>query len=565
MWTHLKKRAVIAMAGALLALPALGAPVVKRAEIVIYGATPAGLAAAEAICREGTSLIVVEPGTHIGGMITGGIAVTDTGTPHLVGGIAGEFFDEVDAETFRTSGKPGPAVLKFFTKELVWRTPRPWDLEPKTARTIFERWVGNRRYELLKNRSVNKVSKRGAEIQSIQLTDGTEIVGKIFIDASYEGDLMARAGVSYAWGRESGDQYGESLAGMRAPHFKQSYTEEEYRTPTLAYMHHGQFGADIPARDNSGKLLWGVEERPKGAVGSADKRVQAYCFRLIATQRPDLKLPWPKAARYDPQRYELLLRYINAHPGICFARLVHFGTIPNGKFDLNASGPFSIDYIGGNRDYPDGDYKTRERIYREHEDYEKGFLWFLANDPRVPQKLREDVNSWGLARDEFADTGNWPPQLYVREARRMMGEYVMTQHDVLKANTKADSVGMGSFVLDSHWVQRFENEQGFVRVEGHLDESINLSRSPYEISYRTLTPKREQCRNLLVPVCLSASHVAFCTIRVETVYMILGHSAGVAATMAVKSRRAVQDIDTLELSRKLREQRQVLHARDKKP
>jgi len=259
-----------------------------------------------------------------------------------------------------------------------------------------------------------------------------------------------------------------------------------------------------------------------------------------------------------------LLRYIRAHPGICFARLVHLGPIPNGKFDLNASGPFSIDYIGGNADYPDGDYVTRDRIYRDHEDYEKSFLWFLANDPRVPKSLRDDVNSWGLAKDEFTDTDHWPAQLYVREARRMIGQYIMTEHDVLKNKTKFDSVGMGSFVLDSHWVQRFENEQGFVRVEGHLDESISLANDPYEIPYRSLTPKPEQCRNLLVPVCVSATHVAMCTIRMEPVYMILGHSAGVAAVMALRSNQAVQDIDTGGLLSKLRGQGQILSRTDKK-
>lgn len=558
------KRRYLLSAAAVSICAALGAAETKRAGVVIYGGSPGGLAAAEAVCREGLSVIVIEPGPHIGGMITGGIAITDTGTPHLVGGIARQFFMEVEQETVRTSGKPGPAVLKFHGKELPWRTPRPWDLEPKTARMVFERWVRNRGYELIRNQKVVRVNKRGAEIRSIRLTNGAEIAGKVFIDASYEGDLMARAGVSYTWGRESTEQYGERLAGMRAPHFRRNYTPEEYRTPTIEYMHHGQFGADIPARGPDGKLLWGVEERPRQPIGSADKRVQAYCFRLIATQRPDLKLPWPKPARYEPQRYELLLRYIQAHPGICFARLVHLGPIPNGKFDLNASGPFSIDYIGGNRDYPDGDYAMRERIYRDHEDYEKGFLWFLANDPRVPKDLRDDANSWGLARDEFTDSSHWPTQLYVREARRMIGEYVMTEHDILKNKTKPDSVGMGSFVLDSHWVQRFENEQGFVRVEGHLDESINLAQNPYEIAYRSLTPKNKQCRNLLVPVCLSATHVAICTIRMEPVYMILGHSAGVAAAMAIRSGKPVQEIDTSVLSTKLRDQGQVLHKDDAK-
>ena len=440
-----------------------------------------------------------------------------------------------------------------------WRAYRDWDLEPKTARRVFEEWVRDGRYRLITNQRVAAAGKRGGRIESVQLTGGETLTAKVFIDASYEGDLMARSGAAYTYGRENSAAYGEKLAGVREPHFLKNYSAEEYRTPTLEYMHHGQFGADLPARDAAGRLLWGVEPTPALTVGAADKRVQAYCFRLISTQRPDLRVPWPKPGHYDPARYELLLRYVRAHPGIVFARLVHFGAIPNGKFDLNASGPFSIDYVGGNPGYPDASYAERDRMLHDHEDYEKGFLWFLANDPRVPADLRADANSWGLAKDEFTDTGNWPVQLYIRESRRMIGSYVMTEHDILSDKKKDDSVGMGSFVLDSHWVQRFADARGFVRVEGHLDESVNLASAPYEIPYRSLTPKRAECTNLLAPVCLSATHVAICTIRMEPVYMVLGHSAGVAAAMAVKSGKAVQDIDMTAYLGKLREQKQVLH------
>ncbi len=269
-------------------------------------------------------------------------------------------------------------------------------------------------------------------------------------------------------------EYGEKLAGVREPHFVRNYTEEEYATPTIEYMHHGQWGADIAARDASGKLLWGIESLPFGEIGSADKRLQAYCYRLIATQRPELMAAWPKPAHEHPARYELLLRYIQAHPGITFARLVHLGAIPNGKFDLNASGPFSIDYVGGNPGYPAASYEERDRMLQDHEDYEKGFLWFLAHDPRVPKALRDETNTWGLANDEFVDNHFWPTQIYVRESRRMIGDYVMNEKDILQENTKDDSVGMGSFVLDSHWVRRIVNSQGFVRIEGQLEtESIN--------------------------------------------------------------------------------------------
>ena len=535
-----------------------------RADVVIYGGTPSGLAAAEAVVRSGASAIVVEPTSHIGGMITGGIAITDTTTPQLVGGIAAEFFNQVATEIHREHPTPAQPVLIFRGRALPWRSPAKWDLEPKIARRIFENWVRNGGYRVLLNARVANVHILHHRIHSIVLTNRAIVKGKVFIDASYEGDLMARAGVSNTYGRESEAQYGESLAGIRPPHFIRNYTEETYDSPGIEYMHHGQFGANIPARNAEGKLLWGVEPGPLGQVGASDKRIQAYCFRLIATQKSDLKVPWPRPQHYDPTHYELLLRYVQAHPGISFTRLVHLGAIPGGKFDLNASGPFSIDFIGGNYRFPDADYTERDRIIQQHADYEKGFFWFLSHDPRVPQTLREEVNSWGLARDEWTDSDHWPTQLYIRESRRLIGEYVMTQDDILVHKRKTDSIGMGSFVLDSHWVRRFENDNAFVRVEGHLDESIDLARHPYEIPYRSIVPKAQECTNLLVPVCLSATHVAICTIRMEPVYMILGHSAGVAAVLAIRSGKPVQAIDLALFTQALRQQGQVLHEEDRR-
>ena len=542
-------------AASLLGVPASAA---KQTDVVIYGGTPGGLAAAEAVVREGLHVIVIEPTSHIGGMVTGGIAITDTGTPQFVGGIASEFFDEVAAATKRPEDS-GPPPLLFRGNKLPWNKVKSWDLEPKNARHVFERWVTRAGYELILNKRVRQVNTSRATIVSLELEEGTQISGKVFIDASYEGDLMAKAGVSHTYGREAASAYGEDLAGVREPHFIKNYSPQTYQTPGIEYMHHGQFGADIPARDSHGALLWGIQATPLGAVGSEDKRIQAYCYRLIATQRPGLKAAWPKPHHYDSGHYQLLLLYIQAHPGISFARLVHLGAIPNGKFDLNASGPFSIDFIAGNEGYPEATYAERDRMLQQHLDYEQGFLWFLAHDPRVPKELREETNSWGLANDEWTDTHNWPTQIYVRESRRMIGQYVMTQADVLHDKRKNDSAGMGSFVLDSHWVRRVVNPDGFVRVEGHLDESINLADHPYEIPYRSIVPQEKECRNLLVPVCVSATHVAICTIRMEPVYMILGHSAGVAAAMAIHSGRAVQEIDMSAWTKKLVAQKQVLH------
>lgn len=540
-----------------LSLPA-AAVAAPSADVIVYGASPAGLAAATAVAREGLTVIVVEPTTQIGGLMTGGIACADTGTPQFVGGLAAEFFETAAAETRRLYGPAAPAKLLFHDQTFTWRTPRPWDLEPKIMRQVFEGWVRKGGYRLILNRRVASVRVKEKRITAIRLTDGTELTGRVFIDASYEGDLMARAGVPCTYGREARSEHQESLAGVRTAHFVRNYTEEYYSKPGIEYTHHGQFGADIPARDAAGKLLWGISSEPLAEPGSADKRIQAYCFRLIATQRDDLRVAWPKPERYAPERYELLLKYIRAHPRISFARLVHFSAIPNGKFDLNASGPFSIDYVGGNVEYPDGDYAVRDRILRDHVDYQKGFLWFLAHDERVPKELRAEVNHWGLCRDEYPESGHWPVQIYIRECRRMQGAYFMTEHDILTNKRKDDSMGMGSFVLDSHWVQRFVDGQGHVRIEGHLDESISLAKAPYDVPYQALTPKKDDCRNLLVPVCVSATHVAICTIRMEPVYLMLGHAAGVAAAMAARSGAAVQDVNGAGLTAKLRAQGAVL-------
>lgn len=543
----------------LLLLSTLPAPAADlTARVVVYGATPAGLAAAVAAADEGVSVLVVEPTTHIGGMVTGGIAITDTGTPQFVGGLARQFFEEA-AELEARPAREDPPQLLFHGRSIPYRTPRRWDIEPKFMRAVFERWVRAHRLRILTHQTIASVAAQKGRIVSFQLAGGATVRGDVFIDASYEGDLMARSGVTHTWGRESKSKYGESLAGIREPHFKRNYTAVEYATPTIEYMHHGQFGASIPAMGSGGKLLWGVAPGPSGPTGEGDRLMQAYCFRLIATQRKDLLVPWPKPRRYQPLRYELLLRYIRAHPGISFARLVHLGPIPNGKWDLNASGPFSIDYIGGNRGFVEAGPAERKRILQDHIDYQQGFLWFLAHDPRVPTELRQEVNSWGLCRDEYPDTGHWPVQLYIRECRRMTGAYVMTEHDVLRDNVKPDSVAMGSFVLDSHWVHRFAGAQGNVRVEGHLDESINLARNPYEIPYRSLTPRESECANLLVPVCLSATHVAICTIRMEPVYMMLGEAAGRAAALAALQNKPVQQLDVSALLRRLEDRGGILN------
>ncbi len=418
--------------------------------------------------------------------------------------------------------------------------------EPKVAEAVMRDMLKKAGVTLLERHRLREktgVRKEGTRVVEITTENGSRFQGKVFADTSYEGDLMAQAKVTYTTGRESTKQYGESLAGVRAV------------TPSH------QFAVEIPARDKNGNLLPEISAAPRGEPGAGDKRIQAYNFRVIATNVAENRVPWPKPDNYDPKRYELLAIYLNAMTPylgrpLDINEVNLLRVIPNGKADFNNRGPFSTDYIGKNYDYPDGDYATRARIWKEHEDYQKGFYYFLAHDPRVPKPLQEQMNQWGLAKDEFTDTGHWPHQLYVREARRMVGEYVMIQKDLQDERTKPDAVGMGSYNSDSHNVQRFINDRGFVENEGDVQVPVK----PYQIAYRVLTPKRAEATNLLVPVCFSASHVAYSSMRMEPQYMILGHAAGIAAALAVSGNTAMQDIPIAELQRRLKAEGGIFEA-----
>jgi hypothetical protein len=506
---------------ALLLLAAASAAAQQSYDFVVYGGTAGGVMAAVAGARQGLKVVLVNPGRHIGGMVSGGLSGTDAGRREVIGGLSLEFY-------YRAGKVYG---LDRHLQEIAWMP------EPKVAEAIFREMLKESGVTLVENQRLREktgVGKSGAKIVEMVTGSGQRYQGKVFADATYEGDLMAQAKVSYTVGRESVQQYGESLAGVRAV------------TPSH------QFAVDIPARDESGKLLPEISAEPRGAPGSADKRVQAYNFRVIVTQDAANRVPWPKPEGYDPKRYELLARYLRAMLSylgrpMTMNEVGLIRAIPNGKADLNNRGGFSTDYIGKSYGYPDGTYAERERIWKEHEDYQKGFYYFLAHDPRVPKALQDEVNSWGLAKDEFADTGHWPNQLYIREGRRMVGDFVSTQKDLQVDLTKPDAIGMGSYASDSHNVQRFENERGFVENEGDVQVAVK----PYQIAYRVMTPKRGEAENLLVPVCLSASHVAYSSLRMEPQYMIIGHAAGVAAALAVKGGTAVQDVPAPELQKKL--------------
>lgn len=507
-----------------LLLAAASAFAQQNYDLVVYGGSAAGVMTAVSGARQGLKVVLLEPRDHVGGLVSGGLSGTDVGRREVIGGLALEFY-------YLAGRRYG---LDRHLQELAWMP------EPKVAEAIMRDMLREAGVTLLERHRLREktgVRKEGARVAEITMENGARFQGKIFADTSYEGDLMAQSKVSYTFGRESTKQYGESLAGVRAV------------TPSH------QFAVEISARGPDGKLLPEVSAEPRGEPGSADKRLQAYNFRVIATNVAENRLPWPKPEGYDPKRYELLALYLNAMTPylgrpLDLNEVNLLRVIPNGKADWNNRGGFSTDYIGKNYDYPDGDYATRARIWKEHEDYQKGFYYFLAHDPRVPKPLQEQMNQWGLAKDEFVDTGHWPHQLYVREGRRMVSDFVASQKDLQTDLAKPDVIGMGSYNSDSHNVQRFVNARGFVENEGDVQVAVK----PYQIPYRVLTPKRAEATNLLVPVCFSASHIAYSSMRMEPQYMILGHAAGVAAALAISANSAVQDINIAELQRRLKDE-----------
>lgn len=507
-----------------LLLAAASAVAQQSYDLVVYGGSAAGVMTAVSGARQGLKTVLLEPRDHVGGLVSGGLSGTDVGRREVIGGLALEFY-------FRAGRHYN---LDRHLQELAWMP------EPKVAEAIFRQMLKEEGVTLLERHRLREktgVRKEGTRVVEITMENGARFQGKIFADTSYEGDLMAQSKVSYTTGRESTQQYGEYLAGVRA----------------LTPSH--QFAVEIPARDASGNLLPEVSGTPRGEPGAGDKRIQAYNFRVVATNVPENRIPWPKPDNYDPKRYELLAIYLTkmtpylGRP-LDINEVNLLRVIPNGKADWNNRGGFSSDYIGKNYDYPDGDYATRERIWKDHENYQKGFYWFLANDPRVPKELQAQVREWGLPKDEFVDTGHWPHQLYVREARRMIGSFVSTQKDLQTDLVKPDAIAMGSYGADSHNVQRFVNDRGFVENEG--DFQVSASVMPYHIAYRVLTPKRDEATNLLVPVCFSATHAAYSSMRMEPQYMMLGHAAGIAANLAIRDQAAVQDVNIGDLQRQLK-------------
>jgi hypothetical protein len=521
---RLKVFLVIMTVAPLLSPTKLHAVQPKTFDLVVYGATASGAATAVAASREGLHVALVDPGHHVGGMVSGGLSSSDVGKQAVIGGIAKEFFERVGYH---------------YDEQIEWH------FEPHVAEQVFDEMLREAKVTTIfdqRLREKSGVTKARSKIVAITLANGEVLRASIFADATYEGDLMAQAGVTYTWGREGVSEYDESGAGVRGK-----------QRPD----HH--FNVRVSPYAADGSLLPGVSPGPKDPLGQGDKKVQAYGFRMCLSNSKENEVPYPKPDNYNPYRYELLKRLIAAltvakgHPPVMREMMI-VSPLKNHKFDINNFGGFSTDDIGASWDYPTADYKRQEEIWQDHYDFDAGFFYFLANDPSVPKSLREEINGYGLAKDEFTDTHGWPRQLYVREGRRMVGSYVITQKDVQVDLTKADSIGMGSYPADSHHMQRVPTPDGAVENEGEMSDPVQ----PYQIPYRILLPKDGQADNLLVPVCFSASHVAYSTIRMEPQYMILGQASGVAAAIAVRHNVTLAEIPIPELKKRLLDGHAVL-------
>lgn len=534
---------LLAAFGGAIFSPCCSAAAEQSADVVIYGGTSAGVAAAVQAARMGKSVILISPQERLGGLTTGGLGATDTGNKAVIGGIAREFYRRVKKHY------DDPAAWKYGQrKDFAGYRPEDdamWYFEPHVAEEIIESLLREAKVEPLRGerlvRTDGATQMHDKRIQSILLEpSGIRISGKVFIDATYEGDLLAAAGVSYTVGRESNATYDEQSNGVQKAKNVKNHRFVKSVDPYV-----------VPGDPSSG-LVAGVHDGNPGEEGAADHRVQAYCYRMCMSNVPENRVPFPQPADYDDKQYELLFRNFEAGD---LRVPMHPLMMPNGKTDTNNNCAFSTDYIGANYDYPEATYERREEILGEHTRYQQGLMWTLANHPRVPQQVRDEMAQWGLAKDEFVDNGNWPGEIYVREARRMVGDYVMTEHDCRRERVAEDPVGMGSYNMDSHNCQRYIDDAGHVQNEGDVQLATG---GPYAISYRSIVPRRGEAANLLVPVCLSASHIAYGSIRMEPVFMILGQSAATAACQAIDSATNVQDVDYTQLKERLLADGQVL-------
>ncbi|RCR68684.1 FAD-dependent oxidoreductase [Larkinella punicea] len=523
--------------------------VVRQADVIIYGGTSAAVTAAVQVKKMGKSVIIVSPDKHLGGLSSGGLGFTDTGNKEVIGGLSREFYQRLyqhyqkDASwTWQKRSEYGNKGQG--TPALDGTNRTMWIFEPHAAEQVFEDFVRENKLTVYRNewldRSAKGVQKQAGAITSFKTLSGTVYQGKVFIDATYEGDLMAAAGVKYHVGREANSVYNETHNGVQVGVFQHGHYFKKNVSP---YKVEG---------DPKSGLLPEISAEEPGANGTGDHKIQAYCFRMCLSNHPENRIPFPKPAGYDPSRYELLARVFATGWRETFDK---YDPIPNRKTDTNNHGPFSTDYIGKNYDYPEATYERRKEIIRDHELYQKGLLYYMQNDPKIPADVHQAMQQWGLPKDEFKDNGNWPHQLYIREARRMLGEFVMKEVDALGKTVVPNPVGMGSYALDAHNSQRFVKKDGFVQNEGDIGVHPD---KPYSIAYGSIVPKEDECKNLLVPVCVSSSHIAYGSIRMEPVFMILGQSAATAAVLAIDGKTTVQKVPYAKLKEVLLKDKQRL-------
>lgn len=518
----MKNRIILLLSVILTTMISCRTQSVKEVDICIYGGTSAGVIAAYTAQQSGKSVLLIEPGRHLGGMSSGGLGFTDIGNKYVVQGLALDFYRRLGTHYGKLE---------------------QWIFEPSVAETIFKDYIKRAGIEVWYENRLSDVEKQRNSITTITLEDSKhpnhttnrKVRAKVFIDCSYEGDLMAKSGVSYIVGREANSQYGETYNGVE-----------------LMDRHQFPDGID-PYKikgDSTSGLIYGINPAPVKSNGTGDKKVQAYNFRITLTNRPENRIPITKPDNYNPSRYELLLRLKELHPWNKHTDVFIWSDMPNGKTDINNFGGFSTDVIGENWNYPDADYEERARIWKFHEDYTKGLLYFVGHDERIPESIRNQMLEWGYPKDEYTDNGHWTHQLYVREARRMIGELVMTQHHCQGRETVTDGIGWAAYTMDSHNCDR-HIVNGMVKNEGNVEIG---GFSPYPISYRAITPKQNEVQNLLVPVCLSTSHIAYGSIRMEPVFMVLAQSAAIAAGQAIdKYDNCVQKVDAKAILKEFRE------------
>ncbi|NLX81533.1 MAG: FAD-dependent oxidoreductase [Proteiniphilum sp.] len=524
----------------------------KEYDVVIYGGTSAGISAAIQCSRMNKSVLLIETTNRIGGLTTGGLGATDIGSKIAIGGISREFYQNVkkyyeDSNNWLLQDKTDYSESRNSDKN----DQAMWTFEPSVALKIYKEMLANESVDLVYNKRLllnNGVVKDGLSIISIKMESGEVYKGKLFIDTTYEGDLMASAGVSYTVGRESNKTYGETLNGVQLDKINTTIGK---RLSNNA-LHHNFINKVDPyiiKGDPSSGLLPYISNEPPGVDGEGDNKIQAYCFRMTLTDHPANRIPFKKPENYNELNYELLFRNYEAAEGP-LEEMYNYGDplvpwintpMPNRKTDTNNQKGFSTDFIGKNYDYPEASYERREQIIEEHLNYQKGLMWTLAYHPRIPEKVRNIVSQWGVCKDEYIENeDNWTRQLYIREARRMVSDYVMTQKNCEGIETVDDAIAMAGYGMDSHHVQRYVDVNGYVQNEGNVEAR---GYPPYPISFRSITPKKTECSNLLVPVCLSASHIAFGSLRMEPVFMILGQSAAIAASQAIEDNKSIQDID----------------------